>query len=206
MAVPMENGRADLPTGLDLRGSFKKEVPVTGPAARVSRETNAEEGSGGDGKHGANWGIQSRADQQTAVECEPGRDGTNAIERHGTSGQGVGPAQADRGGDIPRLLLRPGGKTAPGDAGAAQRTGPLDADLTPNIWQRQAGMDYVYLQVLATSSGKLRIHSIAEYAESEQVMNGGETEIRTLDTLRYTRFPSVRLKPLGHLSAVVRTV
>ena len=31
---------------------------------------------------------------------------------------------------------------------------------------------------------------------------GGETGIRTLDTLRYTRFPSVRLKPLGHLSAV----
>ena len=31
---------------------------------------------------------------------------------------------------------------------------------------------------------------------------GGETGIRTLDTLRYTRFPSVRLKPLGHLSFV----
>ena len=30
--------------------------------------------------------------------------------------------------------------------------------------------------------------------------NGGETGIRTLDTLRYTRFPSVRLQPLGHLS------
>src|SRR5258708_38782049 len=27
----------------------------------------------------------------------------------------------------------------------------------------------------------------------------------TLDTLRYTRFPSVRLQPLGHLSAVLRT-
>ncbi len=35
--------------------------------------------------------------------------------------------------------------------------------------------------------------------------NGGETGIRTLDTLRYTRFPSVRLQPLGHLSADVRT-
>lgn len=33
-------------------------------------------------------------------------------------------------------------------------------------------------------------------------VNGGETGIRTLDTLRYTRFPSVRLQPLGHLSAV----
>ena len=32
--------------------------------------------------------------------------------------------------------------------------------------------------------------------------NGGETGIRTLDTLRYTRFPSVRLQPLGHLSAI----
>jgi hypothetical protein len=30
--------------------------------------------------------------------------------------------------------------------------------------------------------------------------DGGETGIRTLDTLRYTRFPSVRLQPLGHLS------
>jgi hypothetical protein len=35
-------------------------------------------------------------------------------------------------------------------------------------------------------------------------MAGGETGIRTLDTLRYTRFPSVRLQPLGHLSAVLR--
>jgi hypothetical protein len=33
--------------------------------------------------------------------------------------------------------------------------------------------------------------------------NGGQTGIRTLDTLRYTRFPSVRLQPLGHLSAQV---
>jgi hypothetical protein len=33
---------------------------------------------------------------------------------------------------------------------------------------------------------------------------GGETGIRTLDTLRYTRFPSVRLQPLGHLSAGLR--
>jgi hypothetical protein len=32
---------------------------------------------------------------------------------------------------------------------------------------------------------------------------GGETGIRTLDTLRYTRFPSVRLQPLGHLSACI---
>jgi hypothetical protein len=31
-------------------------------------------------------------------------------------------------------------------------------------------------------------------------MTGGESGIRTHGTLRYTRFPSVRLKPLGHLS------
>jgi hypothetical protein len=30
---------------------------------------------------------------------------------------------------------------------------------------------------------------------------GGEAGIRTLGTFRHTRFPSVRLKPLGHLSA-----
>jgi hypothetical protein len=35
--------------------------------------------------------------------------------------------------------------------------------------------------------------------------DGGETGIRTLDTLRYTRFPSVRLQPLGHLSRCLAT-
>src|SRR5690348_8030921 len=38
-------------------------------------------------------------------------------------------------------------------------------------------------------------------SSSSPKSNGGETGIRTLDTLRYTRFPSVRLQPLGHLSA-----
>ena len=33
--------------------------------------------------------------------------------------------------------------------------------------------------------------------------NGGERGIRTLGTSRYTRFPSVRLKPLGHLSGTL---
>jgi hypothetical protein len=33
---------------------------------------------------------------------------------------------------------------------------------------------------------------------------GGECEIRTHGTLRYTRFPSVRLKPLGQLSGELR--
>ena len=31
-------------------------------------------------------------------------------------------------------------------------------------------------------------------------LNGGESGIRTHGTFQYTRFPSVRLKPLGHLS------
>ena len=38
------------------------------------------------------------------------------------------------------------------------------------------------------------------------IINAGlfcrEEGIRTLDTLPYTRFPSVRLKPLGHLSII----
>ena len=32
------------------------------------------------------------------------------------------------------------------------------------------------------------------------VVYGGEGGIRTLDTLPYTHFPGVRLRPLGHLS------
>jgi hypothetical protein len=43
----------------------------------------------------------------------------------------------------------------------------------------------VYLQVLATSSAKLHIHSIAEHAESDQVMNGGETEILCINSISY---------------------
>ncbi len=35
-------------------------------------------------------------------------------------------------------------------------------------------------------------------------LGGGESGIRTHGTLRYTRFPSVRLKPLGHLSGSFR--
>jgi len=42
-------------------------------------------------------------------------------------------------------------------------------------------------------------------SDSLKSIYGGETGIRTLDTLRYTRFPSVRLQPLGHLSADVTT-
>ena len=32
---------------------------------------------------------------------------------------------------------------------------------------------------------------------------GGEGGIRTLDTLRYTHFPGVLLRPLGHLSKLL---
>ena len=32
------------------------------------------------------------------------------------------------------------------------------------------------------------------------MFSGGERGIRTLDTLPHTRFPSVLLKPLGHLT------
>jgi hypothetical protein len=52
------------------------------------------------------------------------------------------------------------------------------------------------------------IYSFYEvYGDYEGVgqRTGGETGIRTLDTLRYTRFPSVRLQPLGHLSALTTT-
>ena len=31
-------------------------------------------------------------------------------------------------------------------------------------------------------------------------IGGGERGVRTLDTLPYTHFPGVRLRPLGHLS------
>jgi hypothetical protein len=42
--------------------------------------------------------------------------------------------------------------------------------------------------------------TVATLLVIDSKVHGGETGIRTLDTLRYTRFPSVRLKPLGHLS------
>jgi hypothetical protein len=35
---------------------------------------------------------------------------------------------------------------------------------------------------------------------------GGEGGIRTLDTLPYTRFPGVRLRPLGHLTIRARSI
>src|SRR5450432_255590 len=40
--------------------------------------------------------------------------------------------------------------------------------------------------------------------ESRSLDLGGERGIRTLGTFRYTRFPIVRLRPLGHLSNFIR--
>src|SRR5438270_12990435 len=39
------------------------------------------------------------------------------------------------------------------------------------------------------------------HGETGSSITGGEGGIRTHDTLPYTRFPSVRLRPLGHLSS-----
>ena len=39
-----------------------------------------------------------------------------------------------------------------------------------------------------------------------QVSFGGEGGIRTLDTVRYTHFPGVLHRPLGHLSNKARTL
>jgi hypothetical protein len=46
---------------------------------------------------------------------------------------------------------------------------------------------------LLVASGSISFHAT-------NPVYGGESGIRTHGTLRYTRFPSVRLKPLGHLS------
>ena len=56
------------------------------------------------------------------------------------------------------------------------------------------------------SKHKAMIQMYLRENKGVELVDGGETGIRTLDTLRYTRFPSVRLQPLGHLSAVGRTV
>lgn len=42
-----------------------------------------------------------------------------------------------------------------------------------------------------------------ELSERSKVKYGGEHGIRTHETLLFTRFPSVRLRPLGQLSAVL---
>jgi hypothetical protein len=39
----------------------------------------------------------------------------------------------------------------------------------------------------------------------EHQISGGERGVRTLDTLPYTHFPGVRLRPLGHLSGIAVT-
>ena len=43
-------------------------------------------------------------------------------------------------------------------------------------------------------------NSYETFLNLAQFRNGGEGGIRTLDTLPYTHFPGVRLRPLGHLS------
>ena len=65
----------------------------------------------------------------------------------------------------------------------------------------KAGFFYVHRSELgsAEARGVKQLGSVECRLDCE---GGGETGIRTLDTLRYTRFPSVRLKPLGHLSVV----
>ena len=40
------------------------------------------------------------------------------------------------------------------------------------------------------------------FVDMENIENGGEQGIRTLETFRFTRFPSVRLRPLGQFSAL----
>src|ERR1700723_2047589 len=45
---------------------------------------------------------------------------------------------------------------------------------------------------------------VPENSRSTERPSGGESGIRTHGTLRYTRFPSVRLKPLGHLSRSIK--
>ena len=57
-----------------------------------------------------------------------------------------------------------------------------------------SGRKFTHLYVVGGGSQNGFLNRLTERA------NGGETGIRTLDTLRYTRFPSVRLQPLGHLS------
>ena len=186
-------------------GQFRKTLPVTGPAARVSRETIAEEGTGGDGNHGADWVMRSGADRQVGVECESGCDGTESCReaRHGRPESWALRRMIAAGTyyvssfDLAAKLLQVMQERA-------QRAGPLDADMTPVLAAR-AGLCYVVYSICLIVERRTSIVS-RMLQNNKVVINGGETEIRTLDTLRYTRFPSVRLKPLGHLSAVVRTV
>ena len=54
-------------------------------------------------------------------------------------------------------------------------------------------------RITIENKGKFRQQPDRENAFAGE--NGGEEGIRTLDTLPYTHFPGVRLRPLGHLSA-----
>jgi hypothetical protein len=47
-------------------------------------------------------------------------------------------------------------------------------------------------------------HTVFEVLNYFEACSSREEGIRTLDMLPYTRFPSVRLQPLGHLSFYLR--
>ena len=49
------------------------------------------------------------------------------------------------------------------------------------------------------------LHNLKRLKVNERHQIGGEGGIRTLDTLPYTHFPGVLLRPLGHLSSWVAT-
>src|SRR5438128_2372471 len=54
------------------------------------------------------------------------------------------------------------------------------------------------------SATRPALPGLLELLRSSTSSVGGEGGIRTHDTLPYTRFPSVRLRPLGHLSTLER--
>jgi hypothetical protein len=90
------------------------------------------------------------------------------------------------------------------DIGRRETVVPRIARCTKNHHFRPINM--VQTEQMAHSLCRVIYSFHKVYGDSEGVRqkSGGETGIRTLDTLRYTRFPSVRLQPLGHLSAVMR--
>ncbi len=76
----------------------------------------------------------------------------------------------------------------------------LDASVTRDNGRVVAGAD-AYGQV---SHAQMYHSAVPVCTKLLIIRNGGECEIRTHGTLRYTRFPSVRLKPLGQLSPLER--
>ena len=88
-----------------------------------------------------------------------------------------------------------------------------------------SGAAFAALTPLGRSASRLRVQTLpqAEFVEPESSSTpptpakskkgpsgpslnfGGEGGIRTLDTLPYTHFPGVRLRPLGHLSVAAES-